>query len=38
MIRRLRYLLGLAMVELRGRVPATEVAAAIRTEMGAKDD
>ena len=35
---RFRYLLGLAMSELRGRVPATEVAAAIRTEMGANDD
>ena len=35
---RFRFLLGLAMNELRGRVPATEVAVAIRTEMGAKDD
>jgi len=33
--KRFRFLLGLAMVELRGKVPATEVAVAIRTEIGA---
>ena len=35
---RVRYLLGIAMAELRGRVPANEVEDAIRTEMGAKND
>jgi glutamyl-tRNA(Gln) amidotransferase subunit E len=34
---RIRFLLGLAMTELRGRVPATEVAAVIRSETGAND-
>ncbi|MCU0305514.1 MAG: Glu-tRNA(Gln) amidotransferase subunit GatE [Thermoanaerobaculales bacterium] len=31
---RLRFLLGLAMTELRGRVPAAEVTAAVRAEIG----
>ena len=35
---RLRFLLGLAMAELRGKVPAAEVSTAIRNGMGAKDD
>jgi len=34
----LRFLLGLAMAELRGMVPATEVETAIRAEMGAEND
>ena len=29
---------GLAMAELRGKVPAAEVSTAIRNGMGAKDD
>ena len=35
---RVRFLLGTAMNELRGRVPAIDVEDAIRTEMGAKND
>ena len=35
---RVRFLLGTAMNELRGRVPANEVEDAIRTEMGATND
>jgi Glu-tRNA(Gln) amidotransferase subunit E-like FAD-binding protein len=35
---RVRFLLGTAMKELRGRVPAIDVEDAIRTEMGAKND
>jgi glutamyl-tRNA(Gln) amidotransferase subunit E len=35
---RVRFLLGTAMNELRGRVPATKVEETIRSEMGAKDD
>jgi len=35
---RLRFLLGIAMAELRGKIPATEVEAAIRSEMGAIHD
>jgi len=35
---RVRFLLGTAMDELRGRVPAIDVEDAIRTEMGAKND
>ena len=35
---KIRFVLGLAMAELRGKVLATEVEAAIRTEMGAKHD
>jgi glutamyl-tRNA(Gln) amidotransferase subunit E len=35
---RLRFLLGLAMTGLRGKVPAIEVETAIRSEMGAKND
>ena len=35
---RLRFLLGLAMAELRGRVPAVEVAATISAEIGARHD
>jgi glutamyl-tRNA(Gln) amidotransferase subunit E len=35
---RLRFLLGRALVGLRGRVPAVEVEAAIRDRMGANDD
>jgi len=35
---RLRFLLGHAMAELRGKVPANEVETAIRSEMGATHD
>ena len=35
---RFRFFLGLAMTELRGKVPGTEVENAIRTEMGASHD
>ena len=35
---RLRFLLGIAMAELRGKVPAIDVEAAIRSETGAIHD